>query len=198
MAQSPEELKQEIEQTRQEMTRNVDAIGDKVSPGRIVQRRVDRTKTAVGSIRERVMGSGSSNGGGLGEKASSARDSLTGAPDAAMSRTQGNPLAAGLLAFAGGMLIGSLLPASEAETQAAQALEDKMKEPVKQELGDIAGQLKDDLQPSAQEAVENVKDTASQAAQTVSEQGQQSVETVRSDAKGAADDVRQTAGSNPS
>jgi gas vesicle protein len=197
MAQSPEELKREIEQTRQDMSRDVDAISDKVSPGRIVQRRVDRTKSAIGSVRERVMGSASAGTSTIGNKASSAQsavaDVVTGAPDAAMSRTQGNPLAAGLLAFASGWLVASLLPASQVEQQAVLALEDKVKEPVKEQLTSIAHEIKDDMQGPAQDAVQSVKETAAEAAQTVKDQGSESAQSVRSEAQGATDDVRESA-----
>jgi gas vesicle protein len=197
MGQSPEELRREIEQTREEMSRDVDAISDKVSPSRIVHRRVDRTKTAVSDLRERVMGSASSGAGTIGDKTSSAKagisDAVTGAPDAAMSRTQGNPLAAGLMAFAVGMFAASLIPASSAETQAAQALEDKVKEPLKEGMGDVARQLKDDLQGPAQEAIESVKETATAGAQTVADQGKESAQTVRSEAQSASDEVRSSA-----
>jgi hypothetical protein len=209
MAQSPEELKAEIEQTRQDMTRDMDAISDKVSPGRIVQRRVDRTKGAVGSLRERVMGTASSGTGMVGgkasmmsDKASSAQstltDAVTGAPDAAMSRTQGNPLIAGMLAFASGWLVASLLPATEKEQQAALAIEDKVMEPVKEQLSGIAQEMKDGMQESAQGAVQSVKESATQAAQTVADQSKQSADTVRSEAQGATSEVRSSEGNGSS
>jgi len=209
MAQSPEELRREIEQTREDLSRDVDAINDKVSPGRIVQRRVDRTKSAVGSVRERVMGTASAGTGKITDKANSAQSSLssaqssisdavTGAPDAALSRTQGNPLAVGLLVFASGWLISSLIPVSKAEEQAMMTIEDKVKEPVKEQLGSIASEVKDDLQGSAQDAVQSVKETATQAAQTVSEQGKDSAQTVKSDAQGAAQEVRSSSGGSSS
>ena len=56
MGQSPEELRREIEQTRMGMSENLDAIGDRVSPGRIVERRTNRVRNSVTSLRERVMG----------------------------------------------------------------------------------------------------------------------------------------------
>jgi len=202
MAQSPEELKREIEQTRQDMSRDVDAISEKVSPGRIVQRRVDRTKNAVGSLRERVMGTASSGTSTLGDKASSAQstmaDAVTSAPEAAMSRTQGNPLAAGLLVFAAGWLVATLAPASKAEEQAVLALEDRVKEPVKDQVTSVANEIKDDMQASAQDAVQSVKDTATDAAQAVRDQGTESAQAVGTEARGAADDMRTTAGQSSS
>ncbi|MDX6297021.1 MAG: hypothetical protein QOI51_878 [Nocardioidaceae bacterium] len=197
MAQSPEELRYEIEQTRADMSRNVDAISERVSPSRIVQRRVDRTKNAVGTIRERVMGSVSAGAGQLGDKAGTTRDgvadAVTSAPEAAVQRTQGNPLAAGLVAFASGLIVAGLLPSSGPEEQAVESLESKLKEPVKEQLGGIARQMKEDLQGPAQSAVQSVKDTAAQAAQTVTEQGKDSAQAVSSDAKAATDEVRSSA-----
>jgi len=198
MAQSPEELRREIERTREDMSRDVDAISDKVSPSRIVQRRVDRTKGRLSSIGERVMGTASAGTDKLTGSASNARsgisEAVTGAPDAAISRAQGNPLAAGLLVFAAGWMLGSLLPASEAETNAARALEDKVKEPLKQELSDAARDMKDNLQGPAQEAVQSVKETATDSAQTVAEQGKDSAQNVKSQAQESTSNGRQSAG----
>ena len=82
-------------------------------------------------------------------------------------QTQGNPLAAGLIAFGVGWLVSSLLPASEKEKQLAQQAEtavrehkDTLLEPAKQAAQEIGEQLK----PAAQEAVESVKATAQDAA----------------------------------
>ncbi len=205
MGQSPEELREEIERTRQDLSRDVDLINEKVSPQRIVQRRVDKTMTAVGSIRERVMGTASSGTSAIGDKASAAQSSVSdavgavgGAPDAARRQAEGNPLAAGLVAFGAGMLIASLLPASQAEQNAAVALQDKasdLKEPLKEEMSQIANDLKDDMQAPAQAAVQSLRDTATDAVQTVQEQGKSSAQTVTSEAKDASQEVRDSSGS---
>ena len=47
MAEDTEELKQDIEATRRNVGRDVDALTDKVSPGRIVDRRVDRARARM-------------------------------------------------------------------------------------------------------------------------------------------------------
>ena len=44
MGQSAEELRREIEETRDNLTGTVDAIGDRVSPGRIVERKTNRAR----------------------------------------------------------------------------------------------------------------------------------------------------------
>lgn len=196
MGQSPEELREEIERTRQDLSRDVDLINEKVSPGRIVQRRVDKTKGAVGSIRERVMGSASSGTSSISDKASSAQSSVSdavgavgGAPDLARRQAEGNPMAAGLIAFGAGMLIASLLPATQAEQNAASALQERASD-LKEPLKDIANEIKDDLQEPAQAAVATLRDSATEAVQTVQEQGKSSAETVTSEAKDAGQQVK--------
>jgi Protein of unknown function (DUF3618) len=77
-------------------------------------------------------GSGSGSGPGIGERATgvasnvasnvggSVSQGASGAADTLGAKAQGNPLAAGLVAFGAGMLISALLPATEKETQVAQ------------------------------------------------------------------------------
>ena len=56
MGQTTEELRTQIAEQRDDLGRELEAIGDRVSPGRMAQRR----KAAVGerftSVKERVMG----------------------------------------------------------------------------------------------------------------------------------------------
>lgn len=190
---SPEEIQQEIEQTRAELSGNVDRLTEKVSPGRVVGRRVDRIKGSAASLRERVMGSaedgsglrgagdslGSAAGSVTGSVTDTVKDGVSGAPQAVRAKTQGSPLAAGLIAFGVGMLLSSLAPASDAEQQVAARAEDRAKElaqPLKQE----GQQLAQDLKQPVQDAVAQVKSSATDAATETTEQ-----------AKSAAQDVRE-------
>ena len=59
MGQSTEELKRDIEHTRADMSGTLDAIEDRVSPGRMIQRRKNRITGSVHALRERVMGAAS-------------------------------------------------------------------------------------------------------------------------------------------
>ena len=43
----PEVIRRDIESTRSDLSRNVDALTEKVSPSRVVGRRVDRAKDAL-------------------------------------------------------------------------------------------------------------------------------------------------------
>ncbi len=110
---------------------------------------------------------GSSFASSTGE--TSAVDSVQHAPQALRRQTRGNPMAAGLVALAGGWLFGSLLPESRQERQLAKKLEP--------EMADAAAALKSqgvelvhDLTEPVMEAVEDLKQTSSQAAQSVVDQ----------------------------
>ena len=196
MAQSPEEVRRDIEETRDSLGRDVDALNEKVSPGRIARRRLDATKDKVSSLKERVMGSASdsqSAGRTVGSAGSSVADAVTAAPDMARRTTEGNPLAAGLVAFAAGWLVASVLPASKAEQQAAQALQDKAGDiatPAKQQLSDAANELKDNLQPVAQEAVDTVKQSASDASWAVKEQTSASAQSIKQETQASVQEVK--------
>jgi hypothetical protein len=87
----------------------------------------------------------------VGDRVSSAGDTVSNAPQAARQRTQGNPLAAGLIAFGAGLLISSLIPASQREKGAASDLKDRA-EPLKQQLTDVAKDIAGNLKEPAQEA----------------------------------------------
>jgi len=167
---SPDEIQNEIEQTRASLSGNVDRLSEKVAPGKVLGRRVDNVKSGAASLKDRVMGS-SETGGGMRGAGSAVSNTVSDvgsaaqdAPAAARRHTQGNPLAAGMIAFGVGWLLSSLAPASDAEKQLASAAENAAKEhaePLKQ-----AGQsLIEDMKEPVQESVAQVKDTATQAAQ---------------------------------
>jgi hypothetical protein len=56
MGQNADELRRDIERTRMEMSDNLDAIGDRVSPRRMAERRWQRTRNWFGSARDSVFG----------------------------------------------------------------------------------------------------------------------------------------------
>ena len=121
MSTDPDQIRSEIDQTQRELSADVDALTDKLSPQRIVERRVRRTRTAMTNMKDSIMGStsdayqtagsaSSSMGETVSSKASAARDTAAStassaadaarsAPDMVRRRTEGNPLAAGLIAF---------------------------------------------------------------------------------------------------
>jgi uncharacterized protein DUF3618 len=184
---SPDQIEQQIERTRTSLSGHVDELEEKVSPGKAVGRRVDRVRSSMTSIKERVMGSSddgtgvqtvasstkgavSSAASNVGDAASSVGQSASQAPQAARRQTHSNPLAAGVIAFGVGWLLSSLAPASEAEKNLALQAEEK-----------------------AQSAVEPLKEQAQEMAQNLKGPAQQAAHEVTSTAQRAADDVKSTA-----
>jgi ElaB/YqjD/DUF883 family membrane-anchored ribosome-binding protein len=86
-------------------------------------------------------------------------------------KTQGNPLAAGAIAFGLGMLVSSLIPSTERDRGAVSTLQDNL-EPVKEKASEVARDMGEGLKPKAQEATESVKTTAQEGVQSVKEEGQ--------------------------
>jgi ElaB/YqjD/DUF883 family membrane-anchored ribosome-binding protein len=209
----PEAIRRQIEQTQRELSYDVDALNEKVNPSRVMDRRVSAAKGRIGRVRERVMGSAydtrataqyrtQNAAGTVQDRAHGAAESVQGAaqqaaqavqqaPDTIVRQAQGNPLAAGLIAFGVGWLVSSLLPASEKERQLAEQAEatvrehkDELLAPAKQAAQEVGEQLK----PAAQQAVEEVRSTAQDAAQTVKQEGQSAAQ----DVQGQAQQSRQT------
>jgi gas vesicle protein len=193
MGKSASEVRSEIQDTRQEMSETIDAIADRTSPGRMIQRRRQRMSDGWRSVRDRVMGraqdtsrsaTDSAHGiaGSTRETAGSVVEGARQAPDKIVEQTQGNPIAAGLIAFGGGLLVASLLPPSEAEQRVAGRVVDKA-QPVRDELQRAGEEVADDLRSSAQQGAEHVKQRASEAAGTVQEDMRSSAGTVKHEAQ---------------
>lgn len=258
MGEETARLRQEIDQTREDLTRDVDLIAEKTSPSRIVERRVERTRRGLSGLKERVMGSGSHGSGrdesydpygagyygnayvggeyrapgstgddpssgssssglssgvsGVSERAQgamhSAQDAAHRAGGAAQGtlvsarqQAEGNPLAAGLVAFGVGWLVSSLLPASRAEMRATQRAQDVAKEhggPIAEQAKQAASEVGEQLKGSAQEAVEQVKGHAQEAAQTVKDEAGQAAQTVKDEGSSAARTVKDDAAQHAS
>jgi len=209
-----DQLRRQIEQTRRELGTDVDALGEKVSPRRVMERRVDRTRNAIGGMKEKIMGStsdvSSSAGGAVSSAASSMQDTVSGAASSvgdtaadtahrARRQAQGNPLAAGLVAFGVGWLVSSLLPPTERERQLAHQVKDQA-QPAVQAVGQQAGQalseVRDNLQQPVQEAVESVKQTAADAAGTVKDEARSAAGDVQNQAQDSTQQLRQQAPSS--
>jgi hypothetical protein len=212
----PDVIRRQIDDTRRELSYDVDALNEKVNPTRVMDRRVTAAKGRMGRMKEKVMGSAqdtrattqdmTSNAQGMAsnaagtvqDAASSAADAVQQAPDAMIRQTQGNPMAAGLIAFGVGWLVSSLLPVSEKERQLAQQAEstvrehkDALLEPAKQ----AAQEMREELQPAAQQAMEEVKSTAQDAAATVKDEGQSAADDVKGQAKQSKEAVQSNASS---
>jgi gas vesicle protein len=192
MGQNTEELTPtpaDIEATRSNLTRDIDELTDKVSPARVMDRRKQAAKGRIGSVRDKVMGSAAAASGKVSGTTSNATgsvsDTATDALSGIESRTQGNPLAAGLVAFGAGLLISALIPASEKETLAAQRLTEVAKEqgqPLIAEAKSVGQDMAADLKESATDSAQHLKSTAQDSTRTVKQEGQSSAQNVKDEA----------------
>jgi hypothetical protein len=197
MSENPDVIRADIEATRARLGTNVDAVADKVTPSHIVQRQSDKVKDAVFGVKEKVMGAADETAAGMHSAAGStgahlgdAGAAIGDAPAQVKTKTQGNPLAAGLIAFGAGLLVSSLIPASQKEREAADALKTAA-EPLTTELTEAAKHVAEGLKEPAQAAMENVKATAADATEHVKAEGQGAVADVKDRTVEAKDNVQQ-------
>lgn len=188
MTDSPEAIRADIERTRRELSRDTDALVDKVTPSKIAHRQTEKIKGAFGSVRERVMGAADDAGSSVHGAGSSVADGVSEAGHRVAAKAQGNPLAVGLMAFAGGLLVASLIPASDREKSMAADVKEQA-QPLVDEAKSIAQQVGSDLKEPVQDAAAAVKDTASEAVSNVKGDAQDSAGTVRDRAEEARSNV---------
>jgi gas vesicle protein len=189
MSENPDEIRSDIEETRRRLGTNVDAVADKVTPSHVVRRQREKVRDAVFGVKENIMEAAddvTDKGRSAIEDAGAA---VSEAPRRLAGQAQGNPLAAGLIAFGAGLLLASLIPASEKEKEAAQALKEAA-EPVTTELAEAAKEMAQHLQDPAREALENVKGAASEAAEHVKEETQTAASQVTENAAEAKDRIQ--------
>jgi Protein of unknown function (DUF3618) len=203
MSNDPDQIREQIALTRGTLSSDVNTLADTVRPGNVARRQVDKARGAATSAKDKIMGTasdlgssasdlGASGSSALRDAASSSQQSVRAAPGAVTAQTQGNPLAAGLIAFGTGWLIASLIPATRSEQRAAVAAKENASV-VTEPVIDAAKQVGGNLQGPAQEAVDAVKSTATDAADTVRSEGTSAVQDVKDqsiDAKQAVQDSR--------
>jgi len=204
VAEVTQELRQDIERIREDLDTTLDALGERVSPRRIAQRRKAAVRGRVTRVRTAVMGSAQESGAavagqtrhvagsvqeGAQQVANRAAEQVREAPEMIQQKTQGNPLAAGLVAFGAGMLLATLFPPTEAEQRAASAVQERV-EPLKEQALEAGREVKEHLQESARESAQQVKDTATEAAEEVKGQAQSSAQGVTEQAQTSAEGVK--------
>lgn len=207
MATEQDQLERDIERTRQQLGQDVDALAEKVSPTQAARRGVGRAKSALVSVKETVMGSANDMasttrertanvGHELSDTAGQVRESAEQAAETARRevrrRTEGNPLAAGLIAFGIGWLVSSLIPATPVEERVGEAVRDAGQDTfgtVKDEVTSAARDVADQLKEPAQQAAESVKQTAADAASTVKDETSGQAQDLTGQARSAGNTV---------
>jgi len=190
--------------TRSTLSDDVDALTDKVSPGRVADRQKEKVRNTVSSVKDKVFGAADrattsmhDARGSVSDTAQSLTDSAKDAPHLAKEKAQGNPIAAGLIAFGAGLLVSSLIPSSEKEREAVRAVKDSdalhtVTDEVKQSVQDLGQNLKepamqaaDQVKATVTEGAAAVKDTAITGAQDVKSEAQEASSHVKDSASGS-------------
>ena len=194
MGQDPDAIRQDIEQTRAEMSDTVEAIGYKADvPSRAkdaVSEKVENVKSKVSDTatraKEAVTGTTSRVGDRVGDATPSG-----GQVKQQARRTAGlakeNPLGLAIGAAALGFLAGLAVPSTRVEDE---------------KLGPMADQVKDKVKETGQEALDRGKQVAQQVASTAADTAKSSAQEhgqgLADRAKQSAQDVRSEAGSSSS
>jgi uncharacterized protein YjbJ (UPF0337 family) len=202
----PDEIRADIERTRAALSDDVDDLAESVKPKNVAGRQVGKVKEAASNLKDRVMGSDDDDYSGsavgtvgdkassakdtVSEKASDARDAVRQAPSRMKRRAQGNPLAAGMIAFGLGMLVSSLIPSTEKEREAVSQLQENL-EPVKEKASEVAQDMAESLKPAAQDAAESLKTTAQEGVENVKQEGQSAAADVKDQAQASKETVQQ-------
>lgn len=182
-----EELRREIAARRDDIGRDLEVIGDRVSPGRMADRTKERTRRRVNGLRERVMGPVDSARTTFGDAGSSLSSAASTAGDrdpagAVAERVEGSPIAMGLVAFGIGFVAGSVLPASRSERQAARRLEPAVAQAA-HTAADAARDVGEHLAPAVQDEVDAVKEEAQQAVGNVTEKSKEEAGALRDEVR---------------
>lgn len=198
MSDNPDQIRADIDRTRHELSRDVDALAEKVDPSKVVDRQTDKVRDKVRGFQESIMGSPDDSNTLDDAKAYAqgakdrAGEMVQGAPAQVKQRTRGNPLAAGLIALGAGWLVGSMMPSSKPEQGAAAALKDKA-EPLVEEAKSAAQEMGENLKPQAQEAAQTLQETGRSSVQNVQEEGKHHASTLKDDTQQAAQHVKNEA-----
>lgn len=184
MSDSPDEIRADIERTRETLGSDVDALADKVTPSKIVDRQVDKVRGAFGSVRDRVMGAADDAGTSLSDAGAHVGD----VKDRVVAKAEGNPLAVGLIAFGAGLLVASLIPASPKEKDLAATVKDQA-QPLVDEVTDVAKEVGEHLKEPAQAAAASLKENAQASVEAVKEEAQNAVGEVKDQAQHARENV---------
>ena len=169
-------VRSEIDDTREHLGQTVDAIGDRMIPGRIIERRKESTTKSLRDLRDRVMGTAQHTRDQVADSAGSTVDHVRDAPGSVAHRTEGSPLAAGAVAFTLGVLAAAVWRPTETERRAVEKVADSAPEITSTvtEMGrELAGSVKDEALGAADEIKTSVAEagTAVKTAATSSNGG---------------------------
>ena len=161
MAQDPELIRRDIEETRHHMGDTVDALAYKADvPGRAK----DRVSGAMDSLRGRTPDTGQVKDGAK----------------QAVSTAESNPLGLAIGFAAAGFIAGLLAPRTRVENEKLGPMSDQVMEQAKQTGQEALERGKQLAQETAQAAKETAQESAQQHGEGLKDSAQQNAETVTS------------------
>jgi len=222
MAQEPDRIREDIEATRSDLARDVDALADRTVPSRVARRRWSEVKEKVRTVSDTVMGTPGNGGRKAKDTLDSATDSVRSTARSAAdaveqaatqtgekaSEIAGNVAdtvrrapaavadrASGNPIAAGLIAFGvGLLAASLIP---ATELEKEAGQQLKQNAGDLLEPVREPLMESAQQMKESVSGSVSEAMQDIKETARDAAQATKeqatSSAREATEHTRQAA-----
>jgi ElaB/YqjD/DUF883 family membrane-anchored ribosome-binding protein len=175
MGQDPDAIRQDIAQTRAEMSETVEAVGYKAD---VPSRAKEAVSDKVENVKSKVSGTATRAKEAVVGTASKAGDSVSGAASRvghatpsggqvkqktrqAAGLAKENPLGLAIGAAAIGFLAGLAVPSTRVEDE---------------KLGPVADQVKDKVKETGQEALDRGKQVAQEAASTATDSAKQSAQ----------------------
>jgi cell division septum initiation protein DivIVA len=217
MTSDPDQIRSSIEQTQQHLSADVDALAEKVSPPRIVERRVQQTRSAMTNFKDAIMGNTadatSAIGGTASSVAGSAKDVAGSAKDVAGSAKDvagsAKDTMAAKASSAGGMagsvpeqarqrargnpLAAGLIAFGAGWLLSSLLPATEREQQAAAELKDLAaekgGPVKEQLSQAGQEATQSLRESAQQRAQSVKETATGAASTVAGEAQSQSSDL---------
>ena len=189
MGEDPTQIRQQITQTRTEMSDTIDAIGYRAD---VPARTKDKVTGTVDRARESLAGTMDSIKDTVAGTASSVKDAtpdghqVSGQARQAVGVAQQNPLGLALGSIAAGFLLGMMLPSTRLEDERMGAAADQVKE-LAAEVGHDAMEHGKDL---AQEAIDRGTEVAKEAAGTVQASAEGHVAELRESAMEQVDSLK--------
>ena len=213
----PEQIRREIERTQAALSQDVDALTEKVTPGKIVERRVDRARDAATRLKEKVMGSTQEYGQHAAGGVQSATSSVQDAASRAASSVQGAASsAAGTVQDAAATAAGAVQQAPQAirrQTRGnplaagliafgagwlissllpASGQEQRLAQQATEKAADVGRPLADKARDAAMEIKDNLQEPAQEAVASVKDTATDAGRTVVDEGKSAAQDAHAT------
>lgn len=157
MGTSSDHMRNDIESTRHQLAADLDRLADRVSPMSTVRRNGGQLRESAAGARDRVRGAAADSRERARRGGRDGARSLRDGAGQATERARGNPLAAGAVGFAVGVLAAAVLPGSDREQRAADRLAERAA-PRLDPLRDAARGSARDFGAEAREAMRQAAD----------------------------------------